>query len=346
MLHKRLFLIAFFALFICSNITIAQPHYSTTDFFVANGPLQLQVRKVTENIYSAHKKKPILLIHGGTGAMTSFDLDVPDADASFAQSLADMGFTVYLMNIRGWERSTAPVYNLTDTALVAASCQEAASDIDAVVNFILKDSPKGKIDLFGWASGGHWASYYATLHSDKLSHLIILNSLYGVKAPWAFNEAFADPADSSKFNNSSIPAMRQSNEQAMINIWGTAATTDTIIKADSTIIKAYAKSAVSYNNEHLLKVPGGFRKESFYMAQGKKYWDAKDITTPTLLIRSDNDFWSRPIDLDTYFNELPVGLVKKKLTIPHANHFVFLDIQGNGRRKLIIAINNFVKKGL
>lgn len=58
MLHIRLFFIALLSLLICSNVTIAQPHYSTTDFFVANGPLQLQVRKVTENIYSSHKRNP------------------------------------------------------------------------------------------------------------------------------------------------------------------------------------------------------------------------------------------------------------------------------------------------
>ncbi|MFD0793279.1 alpha/beta hydrolase [Mucilaginibacter litoreus] len=323
---------------------MAQSHYTTTEFFVQNGPLQLQVRKITENIYSSRKKIPILLVHGGTGAITSFDLETPD-DASFGKALSDAGFAVYLMNIRGWERSTAPAYPLNDTALVAGSCQEAAADIDAVVSYILKDNPGKKINLFGWATGGHWASYYTTLHNEKVSHLIILNSLYGVKSPWIFNQAFADPVDSLKFNNS-IPVMRQSDEQAMINIWGTGTNADTTIKADSAVIKSFAKTAVSFNTEHLLKVPGGFRKESFYMANGKKYWDAKDIAVPTLLIRGENDFWSRPIDLETYFNELPAGIVKKKITMPNAGHFLFLDIYGNGRRKLIIAINNFVRKDL
>ncbi|AMR30400.1 hypothetical protein A0256_02685 [Mucilaginibacter sp. PAMC 26640] len=321
----------------------AQSSYISTDFFVPSGELSLHVRKITENTYSSHRKVPLLVINGGTGATTSFDLDAPDA--SFAKSLALSGFAIYLMNIRGWERSTAPAYALTDTSLVAGSCVEAALDIDAVVNYILKDSPKGKISLFGCEAGGHWASYYTTQHSNRVANLIVLNTLYGVKAPWALNAEFADPGDSTRFNNS-IPVYRQSSEQQVADIWKTGDTVSDTLKADSAIIKAFAKSAVSFNNEHLLKVPGGFRKEAFYMAAGHKYWDAKDITVPTLVIRSENDFWSRPVDLDSYYDELKNTPIRKKLIIAKANHFVFLDYKGSGRRKLLIAINNFVKKGL
>ncbi|RWY55567.1 alpha/beta fold hydrolase [Mucilaginibacter gilvus] len=338
------FLALVFALLLNTGTASAQSNYTTTDFFVPNGTLRLQVRKIVETTYSSRRKLPLLLIHGGTGATTSFDLGTEDA--SFAKSLALSGFTVYLMNIRGWERSTAPTYNLTDTALVAGSCLEAASDINAVVNYVLQGNPKGKINLFGWAVGGHWAAYYTTLHNDKVANLIVLNSLYSVKAPWLFNTSFASSTDSTRFDNS-IPAYRQSNEQAVINIWKTGLTdADTTIKADSAVIKAFAKSAVGFNDEHLLKTPGGFRKESFYMASGRKYWDAKDITVPTLIIRGDRDFWSRPIDADTFYNELISAPNKKKFIIANGNHFVFLDTQGNGRRKLLIAINNFVKKGL
>jgi pimeloyl-ACP methyl ester carboxylesterase len=323
----------------------AQSNYTTTDFFVPNGTLQLQVRKIVETTYSSRRKLPLLLIHGGTGATTSFDLDVEDA--SFAKSLALGGFTVYMMNIRGWERSTAPAYNLADTALVAGSCQEAASDIDAVVNYVLQGTPSGKINLFGWAAGGHWAAYYTTQHNNRVANLIVLNSLYGVNAPWAFNEAFADTADPSKFS-SSIAPYRQSDEQAVAGIWKTGITggDTTFVQPDSALVQAFAKSAVSFNEEHLLKTPGGFRKESFYMARGRKYWDAKDITVPTLIIRGDRDFWSRPVDADTFYAELISAPNKKKLTIAGGTHFVFLDTRGNGRRKLLIAINNFVKKGL
>ncbi|OOQ59188.1 alpha/beta fold hydrolase [Mucilaginibacter pedocola] len=331
-------------LFSC-NTASAQSNYTVTDFFVPNGTLQLQVRKVVETTYSSRRKLPLLLIHGGIGATTAFDLDVEDA--SFAKALALGGFTVYVMNIRGWERSTAPAYDLADTSLVAGSCQEAAADIDAVVNYVLQGNPSGKINLFGWAAGGHWAAYYTSQHNNRVANLVVLNSLYGVKAPWYFSDAFADTTDPTKFS-SSIAPYRQSTEQAVAETWkaNTPPADSASVAADSAMVTAFAKSAVSFNEEHLLKTPGGFRKESFYMANGRKYWDAKDITVPTLIIRGDKDQWSRSVDADTFFNELIAAPNKKKVTIANGGHFVFLDINGNGRRKLLIAINNFVKKGL
>ena len=40
-----------------------------------------------------------------------------------------------------------------------------------------------RLSLLGWATGGQWAGYYAALHSDKLSHLVIHNALYGANTP-------------------------------------------------------------------------------------------------------------------------------------------------------------------
>jgi pimeloyl-ACP methyl ester carboxylesterase len=63
---------------------------------------------------------------------------------------------------------------------------EAVRDLDAAVDFIRQRTGVSRVSLFGWATGGQWAGYYATLHSDKLSHLILLNALYGADAPHPF----------------------------------------------------------------------------------------------------------------------------------------------------------------
>jgi hypothetical protein len=68
------------------------------------------------------ESRTILLIHGGgPGYRASFDFYWND-NSPFATDLAEMGFTVYLMDVRGWEGSTAPAYSLTDTAVSAVSC--------------------------------------------------------------------------------------------------------------------------------------------------------------------------------------------------------------------------------
>ena len=197
---------------VCPILLQAQHHshagfnFSQSTIDEGNGIIVQTTRMVCE--HTRPESRTILLIHGGgPGDRASFDFYWND-NSPFATDLAEMGFTVYLMDVRGWEGSTAPAYSLTDTAVTAGSCQEAAQDIDAVVDYIRKWEQIDRVNLFGWATGGHWASYFTTLHNDKVDNLIVLNTLYGVKAPWALSGAFADPADSNRYNNH-LPVYRE-----------------------------------------------------------------------------------------------------------------------------------------
>jgi pimeloyl-ACP methyl ester carboxylesterase len=288
------------------------------------------------------ESRTILLIHGGgPGDIASFDFNWNE-NSPFATDLAEMGFTVYLMDVRGWEGSTAPAYSLTDTAVTAGSCQEAARDIDTVVDYIRKTEHKDRVNLFGWATGGHWASYFTTLHNDKVDNLIVLNTLYGVKAPWALSSAFADPADSNRYNNH-LPVYRESNQQALIDARLNAVPfPDKNDWIDTSGLRKYAGTVTMWSKDHILRVPGGYRKESFYMAQGHQYWNARDITRPVLILRSQYDFWSRPIDATTFYHDLSNSPRKSSMELKEATHFVFLDRPAKGRDQLLNAIDRFI----
>lgn len=343
MLIKRFIIILIFILVHSLQLHAQNKDFISTDFFVdGNNGIKLYVRKIIYERLKGIQLKPIVLIHGGgSGGTSSFDLDVPNG--SFAKDLAKRGFKVYLMNIRGWEKSTSPLYNEADSSTVAASCQEAADDIDAVINHILLSDNIKKVNIFGWATGGHWAAYYTTLHNDKIANLVVLNTLYGVNAPWSLSRSFADPADSNRYDNK-IPLYRKSSEQAIKNAWiGAVPFQHKELWIDSAVLNAYAKAAVSFNSDHMLKVPGGYRKESFYMAHGRQYWNARQIMVSVLLIRSEFDFWSRPADLTAFYNDLVNAPLKKQLTIKEASHFVFLDKAGKGRDILLNAISSFIK---
>jgi pimeloyl-ACP methyl ester carboxylesterase len=290
------------------------------------------------------ESRTILLIHGGgPGDIASFDFHWNDSDP-FATDLAEMGFTVYLMDVRGWEGSTAPAYSLTDTAITAGSCQEAAQDIDAVVDYIRKTEHIDRVNLFGWATGGHWASYYTTLHNDKVDNLIVLNTLYGVKAPWGLSSAFADPADSNRYNNH-LAVYRESRQQdlidARLNAVPFADKNDWI---DTSGLRNYAETVTMWSKQHVLRVPGGYRKESFYMAHGHQYWNARDIKRPVLILRSQYDFWSRPIDATTFYQDLVHSPRKSSMELKEATHFVFLDSPAKGRQQLLDAIDRFIPR--
>ena len=84
------------------------------------------------------------------------------------------------MDVRGYGRSSRPTAmgEPADKNPPLVRSDEAVRDIGAVVDWIRKLTGE-RPALFGWATGGFWAGYYATLHSDSIRAVIMLNTLYG-----------------------------------------------------------------------------------------------------------------------------------------------------------------------
>ncbi|WP_221093701.1 alpha/beta fold hydrolase [Rhizobium bangladeshense] len=78
--------------------------------------------------------------------------------------------------------------------------------------------------------------------------------------------------------------------------------------------------------------------DSFELASGRKLWDAGSITAHVLVIRSENDFWSRPEDVTTLVQDLRRAASVRTVTIPEATHYVHLDRPERGRSRLIAEV--------
>ena len=157
---------------------------SRTNFYVDSDPgISIYLREIRDPSTNGDNG-PILLVHGArVPGVASFDLQVPGG--SLAEDLAKAGFIAYVMDVRGYGHSTRPT-EMSDppeqhTPLVRSN--EAVRDIDAAIDSIRRHTGWERISLFGWATGGQWAGYYAALHSEKLSHLVIHNALYRVNTP-------------------------------------------------------------------------------------------------------------------------------------------------------------------
>ncbi len=300
--------------------------------------ISLHVRILESGSVTA--KEPLVMVHGGgPGATSSFDL--PVSGGSFAQDLVEKGFKVYLMNIRGWEHSSLPNYDFSDSTLVVGSHEEAIEDIQAVVDWVLKQEGRSKVNLFGWATGGHWICAYATKYPNTVNRLISLNSLYGVNAPWNLRRFFASSIDSTSFNKTGF--FRESPQANLTRSWSRTIPVEDKSKWRGPAIEAaYRKYASGFGvDTTVMWVPGGYREESFYMSLGKKYWDAKDIVNPSLIIRTELDFWSRPEDLTAIQKELVNAPGSRFVTIP-GTHYVFLDRPAYGRDQLIEEVTRFL----
>ena len=333
------------------TLSFALAEVERQEFSVQSEPgITLFVREV--KLRETKLARPILLIHGArVPGIASFDLGVPGG--SLAGDLAEKGFTVYVMDVRGYGRSSRPkaMEEAPEKNLPLVRSDEALRDIGAVVDWIQKRTGE-KPALFGWATGGFWSGYYATLHSDSIRALIMLNTLYGGsdKHPMlGHGTDLEDPKHAGRVNPS-VGAYRWNSAESLFGVWDRSIPeADKSVARDPQVAKAYADAALGSDPESASHKPPAFRspngclEDSFYVAIGRKLWDASLIRVPTLVIASERDFWSRPEDRAALAEELVHAPRVKIVVIPGATHFVHLERARRGREQLIDEMVQFVK---
>jgi pimeloyl-ACP methyl ester carboxylesterase len=313
---------------------------SRSDYFVSgDSGARLFVRHVASG---APQRMPILLVHGGSpGSEVLFDL--PVRGYSLAEDFAAMGLDTFLMNARGWGQSTAAA----DASEPPGSSRQVVADIAAVVDDIRRATGHSKLLLFGHASGGHWASMYASEHPDKVAGLVLLNSMYSVDAPWELRQAFEDANHPGVFDAGAGP-YRLATAEGLLNGWNNSIpVADKNEWRDPQVAAAYVTLGLASDPTSAsrtpasMRIPGGFRRDHYSMSKGQRFWDARDIKSPVLYLRGSRDHWSRPEDLEALKRELPANANSKFVTIPDGTHFLFLDRPEHGRTQMLQHIREF-----
>jgi alpha-beta hydrolase superfamily lysophospholipase len=185
--------------------------FTRSDYFVT-GTLgsQLFVRHVT---FGSNHQLPILLVPGGSPPSEVL-FDLPVAGYSLAEDLARMGLDVFLMNPRGWGR----LRETANSAEALGDSKQVTTDIESVVDDILRSTGQPRMVLFGHASGGLWTAMYATTHQENVAALVLLNSMYGVDAPWALRQRFEDPQHPGSFDPHAGP-YRLATVESLLDGW-------------------------------------------------------------------------------------------------------------------------------
>jgi pimeloyl-ACP methyl ester carboxylesterase len=288
---------------------------------------------------------PLLLIHGGgAGSVATFDVDVPGY--SLAADLANTGRPIILVNIRGSESSRLPSGTPVEglAAPPAAQAEEAVADIARVADWARSHKGSEKVALLGFASGGHWAGLYAAGRPDKVERLASINALYAVKAPWPLRSAFADPNDSSRFNPNTGAFRVVDKDQLIANLrkWERQSG----VEIDPRVVAEHQRIAFAHGNvgfDGKLRIPSGYMKDHFALAEGIGGWDASRLKIPLLVVRSEADHWSRPEDVEAIRRAAPDRV--ETVTIPGAGHFVMFNPADKGRAQLVEALLRFFAAG-
>jgi pimeloyl-ACP methyl ester carboxylesterase len=323
-----------------------------SDYWIAGDPgIELFVREV-RTAQPEPDGVPVVLLHGArVPSVPSFDLDV--SGGSLAADLAGAGHAVYLMDARGFGYSTRPIAMSRPASehppLVRSA--EVVRDIAAVVAWVRERHDGARVALLGWATGSHWMGMYTSLFPDGVSHLILYNTLYGVAGPWPVAHGLEDPEHPGRFNRTAMGAYRLVTPDSLTAAWDASIPVSNLDDwRDPAIVRAYQEAALASDETSGQRSPAAFRapsgplEDSFYLAQGRQFWDASLIRAATLVIASERDFWSRPIDRERLLEHLIDAESARLVVLPDATHFVHLDRPERGRDRFIAAVSTFLRE--
>jgi len=311
--------------------------------------IELYVRQV-QATNGATDKPPVILLHGArVPGVASFDL--PVAGGSLAGDLARAGHRVFIMDARGYGGSTRVGQDGPRDGAPQVNSYEVVRDVDAVVRAVQERAGVSQVALLGWATGGHWVGMYASLYPEQVSHLVMYNALYGAHDGHEVlgrGSFMSDPDNPDRFNFERFGAYRFSTAASLLPSWDRAIPIDEKSQwRDPKVAEAYQQAALASDPASQSRTPPAFRapsgamEDSFYLALGRQLWDAASITGRVLIIRSENDFWSRPEDVTTLQDHLVHAADVEAVTIPGATHHVHLDRGERGRDRFLNEVTRF-----
>src|SRR5262245_815190 len=136
--------------------------------------IEIYVRnKRPADMTSFRLERTLLYVHGATyPASTAFDL--PLDDQSWMDYIAARDYDVYLLDIRGYGKSSRPKEMSEDPKanLPIVLGDTAIKDIGTVVDFILSRRNIPRLNLMGWSWGTVTMATYTTQKPNKDERLV------------------------------------------------------------------------------------------------------------------------------------------------------------------------------
>jgi pimeloyl-ACP methyl ester carboxylesterase len=279
--------------------------------------------------------RTLLFVHGATyPAETSFDL--PIEGASMMDLFAQAGFDVFLVDVRGYGRSTRPpeMDKPAAESPPVATSDEAGADLGSAVDFVLKLRGLPRLDLMGWSWGTSLAGRYAAGHSEKIERLVLY-------APaWTFQPTVEPSKDP-------LPAWRLVDKESARKRWlmGVAEEQRASLIPPG-VFDAWWNATLATDpvgsrmDPPKLRAPNGVYVEftKFWRA-GKPFYDPADIRVPTLLIHAEWD-----ADLPSYmaqavFAHLTNAPYKRLVELGQGTHTVIME---KNRKQFFDEIRTFL----
>jgi pimeloyl-ACP methyl ester carboxylesterase len=285
-------------------------------------------------------EKILLYVHGATyPAETAFDLRLNGL--SWMDYIAQRGYDVYLVDVRGYGKSTRPPEMdrpAQDNAPIVRT-ETAVKDVASAVEFIRKRRGAARINLVGWSWGTTIMGWYTTQNNDKVGKLVLY-------APGWLRTTTALTDSGAK-----LGAYRTVTKDAAKARWLAGVPEDkkaTLIPAgwfEAWADATFASDPVgAKQSPPVLRAPNGVIQDGReYWTAGKPLYDPGQIRVPTFLAHAE---WDRDLPsymLYAYFEKLTNAPYKRYVEIGEGTHTVIME---KNRMQLFQAVQQFLDEEL
>jgi pimeloyl-ACP methyl ester carboxylesterase len=307
----------------------------------ADPGISLYVRnKHPEGVNRFRAEKIVLFVHGATyPAETSFDLKLNGI--SWMDYIAQRGYDVYLVDVRGYGRSTRPAEmdKPAHENPPIVRTETAVKDVSTAADFVRKRRGVDKINVMGWSWGTTIMGWYTAQNNDKVNKLV----LYAVG--WLRN------APSLTDKGGALGAYRTVTRDAAKARWLTGVPEDkkaTLIPAGW--YEAWADATFATDPVGARETPPVLRAPNGVVADGREHWsagkplyDPADIRVPTFLAHAEWDQDTPNYMLYAYFEKLTHTPYKRYVQIGEGTHTVIME---KNRMQLFQAVQQFLDEDL
>jgi pimeloyl-ACP methyl ester carboxylesterase len=328
------------AVLLTPGVSAAAPPVVTEEFRVpALDPgITLYVRnKHRADLGSVRTGRVVLFVHGATWpSEVTFDLKLNGL--SWMDYLAQRGYDVYFVDLRGYGRSTRPPEMDAPAAAHEPLVRTATAvkDLSAAVDFILRRRGVPKLNLLAWSWGTSIASWYTVDHNDKVAKLTLVAPFWLGDMPAAVTGGDAQ-----------LGAYRSVTREGARAGWLAGVPED---KAANFIppgwFEAFAVAAFASDPGGAAQVPPVVRAPLGVVADNREFWsrgkplyDPAQIRVPTLLAHGEWDAVLPDNLLYSYFARLTNTPYKRYVQIGEATHYVMIE---KNRMQLFEAVQQFL----
>jgi pimeloyl-ACP methyl ester carboxylesterase len=302
----------------------------------ADAGIQIYVRnKHPADMSRFRPERTVLFVHGATyPSETAFDLQLDGQ--SWMDYIAARGFDVYLLDLRGYGKSTRPSEMdkpAADNKPIVRG-DTGVKDVGTAVDFILQRRNIKKLNLLGWSWGTVLMATYATQNPAKVERLTLYAPVWIRQTPSLVQAS---------------GAYRVVTREQAFGRWMTGVPEDkkaTLIPKgwfDKWADATFATDAWGQQQSPpVLRAPNGVVQDGQeYWSARKAYWDPDKVTMPVMLIQAEWDQDTPPYMAQTLFPLLKNAPQKRYVQLGEGTHTIIME---KNRMQLFRAVQAFLEE--